>query len=53
MITKVPELLNLQQYIEAYVDHNIGCIVKENDYDLEKANERLEIVRNASGSSAQ
>ena len=44
MITKVPELLNLQQYIEAYVDHNIGCIVKENDYDLEKANERLEIV---------
>ena len=44
MITKVPELLNLKQYIEVYVNHNIGCLVKEYNYDLAKAGERLEIV---------
>lgn len=44
MITKVPELLNLNQYIEAYVNHNIDCLIKEYQYDLRKAEERLEIV---------
>lgn len=44
MITKVPELLNLKQYIEAYVNHNISCLVKEYQFDLNKAEERLEIV---------
>ena len=44
MITKVPELLNLKQYIEAYVNHNIACLVKEYQFDLNKAEERLEIV---------
>lgn len=44
MITKVPELLNLKQYIEVYVNHNIECLVKEYNYDLAKAGERLEIV---------
>ena len=44
MITKVPELLNLKDYIEVYVRHNIACLVKEYEFDLNKATERLEIV---------
>jgi len=44
MITKVPELLNLKQYIEAYVKHNIACLIREYQFDLNKAEERLEIV---------
>lgn len=44
MITKVPELLNLEQYIKVYVEHNLSCIVKENQFDLNKAKERLEII---------
>lgn len=44
MITKVPELLNLKQYIEAYVNHNLNCIEREYKYDLNKANARIEIV---------
>ncbi len=44
MITKVPELLNLKQYIEAYVNHNLSCIEREYKYDLNKANARIEIV---------
>ena len=44
MITKVPELLNLEKYIQVYVDNNIQWIVNENQYDLDKAEARLEIV---------
>ena len=44
MITKVPELLNLQQYIEAYVNHNLTCITKAHQYDLKKIDERMEVV---------
>lgn len=44
MITKVPELLNLKQYIEAYVNHNITCLTKAHEFDLKKIEERLEIV---------
>lgn len=41
---KVPELLNLQDYIDIYVRHNSECILKEFTYDLNKAKARLEIV---------
>lgn len=44
MITKVPELLNLKQYIIAYVNHNRECIRKAHIYDLQKIEERLEIL---------
>lgn len=44
MITKVPELLNLKQYIETYVNHNITCLTKAHEYDLKKIEERLEIL---------
>lgn len=44
MITKVPELLNLSQYIDAYIKHNVDCIYKEYNYEYEQAQRRLEIV---------
>ena len=44
MITKVPELLNLEQYIDAYIKHNLECITKAHQYDLKKIEERMEIV---------
>jgi len=44
MITKVPELLNLDQYINAYINHNVSCIHKEYQYDYNQAGQRLEIV---------
>lgn len=44
MITKVPVLLNLQEYIKAYVNHNLDCLKREYEFDLKKAQERLEIV---------
>lgn len=44
MITKVPELLNLEQYINAYINHNVNCIYREYKYDYEQADLRLEIV---------
>lgn len=44
MITKVPELLNLKQYIETYVAHNIDCLTKAHEYDLKEIEDRLEIL---------
>lgn len=40
----VPALLTLKDYLTIYVNHNIECIVRETQFDLDKATARLEIV---------
>ena len=44
LITKVPELLTLKDYIKTYIDHNIECMIKEYQFNLKKAQAREEIV---------
>ena len=44
LINKTPTELNLEDAIKIYVDHNLDCIVKECNFDLAKAEARLEIV---------
>ena len=44
LIDKVPTELNLKQCIEIYVKHNQECLIKETQYDLNKAADRQEIV---------
>ena len=44
LINKTPTELNLKQCLEIYVEHNIKCIVREAEFDLDKAKARLEIV---------
>lgn len=44
LVSKTPTLLNLQQYIDIYVKHNLECIKREAQYDLAEAQKRLEIV---------
>ena len=44
LIDKTPTELNLKQCIKIYVEHNIKCIIKEAEFDLDKAKARLEIV---------
>lgn len=44
LINKTPTELNLKQSIEIYVKHNIECLKKEIDFDLEKATSRFEII---------
>lgn len=44
LIDKTPTELNLEDAIKIYVDHNLDCIVKECNFDLAKAEARLEIV---------
>lgn len=39
-----PKLLNLKQCIEIYVKHNIECLIRELNFDLNKAKARLHIV---------
>ena len=44
LIDKTPTELNLKDAIKIYVEHNIECIKKECEFDLKKAEDRLEIV---------
>ena len=44
LIDKVPTELNLKDCIKVYVDFNINCIIREIQFDLNKAIDRLEIV---------
>ena len=44
LVDKTPTELNLKDAIKIYVDHNLECIVKECNFDLTKAKDRLEIV---------
>ena len=44
LVDKVPTELNLKDCLKIYVDHNIDCIKRETQFDLDKAIDRLEIV---------
>ena len=44
LIDKVPTEMNLKRCCEVYVKHNIECLVRESTFDLNKAQERKEIV---------
>lgn len=44
LVGKTPMELNLKQAIEVYVNHNIDCIVREAEFDMKKALDRLHIV---------
>lgn len=44
LVSKTPKLLNLKQYLDIYIEHNLQCIKREYEYDLEKTKARLEIV---------
>lgn len=44
LVGKTPKLLTLKEYLDIYIQHNYDCIKRENEYDLNKAKDRLEIV---------
>lgn len=44
LVDKVPTELNLKDCCKVYVEHNIECIVREAQFDLDKAQARLHIV---------
>ena len=44
LINKTPTEVNLGDCIQIYIEHNIKCLIKECNFDLEKAQARLEIV---------
>ena len=44
LVGKTPKLLTLKEYLDIYIKHNLACISKETEYDLNKAKARQEIV---------
>ena len=44
LINKTPTEVNLKDCIKIYLNHNIECLIKECNFDLKKAETRLEIV---------
>ena len=45
LIGKTPTELNLKDCCKIYVGHNLKCLTREKQFDLEKAEARLEIVQ--------
>lgn len=45
LINKTPTDLGLKDCIKIYVDHNIKCIEKEINFDIDKLNTKLEIAK--------
>lgn len=44
LVGKTPQLLTLKDYFDIYIEHNINCIIKEFQFDLQKALARKEVV---------
>ena len=44
LVSKTPQLLNLKSYLDIYIQHNLECIRKEYEFDLDKAKSKLELV---------
>lgn len=44
LVGKTPQFLTLKDYFDIYIDHNINCIIKEFQFDLQKALVRKEVV---------
>ena len=45
LISKTPTLFTLKEYLKTYVEHNLLCIEREHQFDLDKANSKIEIVK--------
>lgn len=44
IVGKTPKLLTLEEVCAAYVEHNLSCIKREHQYDLDKTKDRIEIL---------
>ena len=44
LVGKTPRLLNLKEYLDIYIQHNIDCIIREATFDRDKALARCEVV---------
>ncbi len=44
IVGKTPKLLTLEEACAAYVEHNLSCIKREHQFDLDKTNDRIEIL---------
>ena len=44
LVGKTPKLLNIKEYFDIYLEHNLKCIKNETQFDYNKAKDRLEIV---------
>lgn len=44
IVGKTPKLLTLKDMCEIYVFHNLSCIKREHQFDLDKTNDRIEIL---------
>ena len=44
LVDKTPTELNLYKAIKIYVDHNVDCIIREAQFDIDKATKRLHVI---------
>lgn len=44
IVGKTPKLLTLKEVCSIYAEHNLSCIKREHQFDLDKTNDRIEIL---------
>ena len=44
IVGKTPKLLTLKEICSIYTEHNLSCIKREHQFDLDKTNDRIEIL---------
>ncbi len=45
IISKTPIMITLEQYLKEYLAHNLNCIKREFQFDLNKTKDRIEILK--------
>lgn len=45
IVSKTPKLLTLKEEVDIYIAHNLSCIKREHEFDLQKTKERIEILQ--------
>lgn len=48
IIKQVPEMVNLEKIVQVYVEHNVSCIKRETEFDINKLQERIEVLEGLS-----
>lgn len=48
LIGKTPKQLTLKQVLDVYIQHNLSCIVREHEFEFNKAHARIEVLEGLS-----
>lgn len=48
LVDNTPKLLTIQEMVDIYIKHNVSCIKRETEFDINKLQERIEVLEGLS-----